>query len=79
MKQVTAIKQGYYGGRLLAPGDVFEVPDDAKASWFAPAAASAAKASAALIVPPEAKAEETKAGDAGKAEPIPAAYKPKQR
>lgn len=33
--KVTAIKQGYHG-RLRAVGDVFDVPDGSRASWFVP-------------------------------------------
>lgn len=42
--KVTALKPGYFG-KLRSPGDVFEVPDGARASWFAPvnAGAEAAK------------------------------------
>ena len=34
--KVTALKPGYFG-KLREPGDAFDVPDGAKASWFAPA------------------------------------------
>ena len=33
--QVIAIKTGFYTS-LRAPGDEFEVPDDARGSWFHP-------------------------------------------
>lgn len=33
--KVIATKPGYFG-KLRAAGDEFEVPDDAKASWFEP-------------------------------------------
>lgn len=33
--KVTATKQGYFG-KLREPGDVFEVPEGEKASWFEP-------------------------------------------
>lgn len=33
--QVVALKQGYFGC-LRTAGDVFEVPQGTKASWFAP-------------------------------------------
>lgn len=33
--KVEAIKTGYFG-KLREPGDVFEVPNGAKASWFTP-------------------------------------------
>lgn len=33
--KVIAIKQGYFG-KLRNPGDEFEVPEGAKASWFEP-------------------------------------------
>lgn len=33
--EVIATKPGYFG-RLRAAGDTFEVPDDAKGSWFEP-------------------------------------------
>lgn len=32
-KTVKAVKQGFHGS-LRQPGDVFEVPDDLKGSWF---------------------------------------------
>lgn len=32
--KVRAIKSGYHGGTLRRAGDVFDVPDGAKASWF---------------------------------------------
>ncbi|MCP1404428.1 hypothetical protein [Achromobacter insolitus] len=35
--KVRAIKQGFYGDDLKAPGDVFEVKDGSKAKWFVPA------------------------------------------
>lgn len=31
--QVQAIARGYFG-KLVEVGEVFDVPDDAKASWF---------------------------------------------
>ncbi|AAR97681.1 hypothetical protein ACLRAE_12340 [Bordetella bronchiseptica] len=37
--EVIALKQGYFG-KLREPGDKFDVPDGAKASWFAPASAA---------------------------------------
>ncbi|WP_039052161.1 hypothetical protein [Bordetella avium] len=37
--KVTALKPGYFG-KLREPGDEFDVPDGAKASWFAPASAA---------------------------------------
>lgn len=33
--KVVATKRGYFG-KLREPGDEFEVPDDAKGSWFQP-------------------------------------------
>lgn len=33
--KVRATKNGFYG-RYLSEGDVFEVPDGSKASWFEP-------------------------------------------
>ncbi len=38
--QVTAIKPGYLG-RLREVGEVFDVPEGAHATWFAPLAAAA--------------------------------------
>jgi len=32
--RVIALKQGYFG-KLREPGESFEVPDDAVATWFA--------------------------------------------
>lgn len=44
--KVTAIKPGFFG-KLRAPGDEFEVPDDTKKStWFAPEKGWAAPAGA---------------------------------
>ena len=34
--QVVALKPGYYGGLRVA-GELFDVDDGAKSSWFAPA------------------------------------------
>lgn len=33
--KVEAIKPGYHG-KLREPGEVFEVPDGSKASWYQP-------------------------------------------
>lgn len=33
--KVIALKQGYFG-KLIEAGEEFDVPDDAKASWFVP-------------------------------------------
>lgn len=33
--KVEAIKTGFHG-KLREPGDVFEVPDGSKATWFTP-------------------------------------------
>lgn len=33
-KEVVATEVGYYGDRLIQPGDEFTVPGNAKASWF---------------------------------------------
>lgn len=48
--KVVALKAGFFDGSLRAEGDQFEVPDDAKATWWAavdgapkPAKAKAAK------------------------------------
>lgn len=54
--QVTAIKPGYLG-RLRAVGDVFEVPEGLRATWFAPLAAAAPPKEAK---PKEAKPKEAK-------------------
>jgi hypothetical protein len=41
--KVTAIKPGFFG-KLRAPGEEFEVPDDTKKStWFAPVDAKGSK------------------------------------
>lgn len=34
--KVRALKQGYYGGSRRREGEVFDVKDGAKASWFVP-------------------------------------------
>jgi hypothetical protein len=34
--KVKAITQGFYGGKRFRAGDVFEVSDKAKSSWFDP-------------------------------------------
>lgn len=34
--QVRALQAGFFGGARRRQGDVFDVPDDAKAKWFAP-------------------------------------------
>lgn len=36
--KVKAIKPGFYAGALIEPGQLIEVPDGAKASWYVPAA-----------------------------------------
>lgn len=41
--EVIATKRGYLG-KLREPGDKFEVPEGAKASWFKPAVEKPAKA-----------------------------------
>lgn len=40
--KVIASKQGYHGA-LRAPGDVFDVPEGQRATWFDPAAAQEEK------------------------------------
>lgn len=35
MMKVKAIKPGFFG-KLREPGDEFDVPDDAEATWFKP-------------------------------------------
>lgn len=35
--RVRAITMGFYGGARRRPGDVFEVPDGTKGTWFKPA------------------------------------------
>lgn len=42
--QVVALKVGFFGGSLRQPGDVFDVPEDSKAKWFAPATTAASEA-----------------------------------
>lgn len=34
--KVKAIKLGFYGGSRRRPGEVFEVPETIKGSWFVP-------------------------------------------
>lgn len=34
--KVQVIKPGYHGGKRYKPGDVFDVADGLKGSWFAP-------------------------------------------
>ena len=43
--QVRALAFGFFGGRRR-PGDVFDVPEGTKGTWFAPVTASEAKAPA---------------------------------
>lgn len=33
--KVIALKHGYFG-KLISPGEEFDVPNDAKGSWFQP-------------------------------------------
>lgn len=40
--KVIAKAKGYFGERLIEAGEVFNVPDDVKASWFAPVEGKAA-------------------------------------
>lgn len=34
--KVEVVKLGFYGGSRRRPGEVFEVPDTIKGSWFVP-------------------------------------------
>lgn len=45
--QVTAIKPAFYNGRRVRVGDVVEVPETNKGSWFAKNDTAAAKAAKA--------------------------------
>lgn len=42
--KVIALKAGFFGGTLREQGTTFEVPDDAKATWFAPVDGAGSKA-----------------------------------
>lgn len=42
--KVIALTVGFHNGSRIRKGDVFEVADGAKASWFAPVESVAAKA-----------------------------------
>lgn len=42
--KVVALKQGFFGSALIQPGTEFEVPDGAKATWFAPVTSAASEA-----------------------------------
>lgn len=42
MAKVVATQRGYFGGEIREMGDVFNVPDGAKASWFKPVGGAAA-------------------------------------
>ena len=52
--KVIAIRTGYFG-RLRSPGERFDVPDDAQASWFLPDEAPPSE-----MPPPEAPKPERK-------------------
>jgi len=39
MQTVRAIRRGFDGATLRRKGEVFQVPDSARASWFVPASA----------------------------------------
>lgn len=41
MPRVVAIREGYSGGRLRTPDEVFDVADGESGSWFEPATADA--------------------------------------
>lgn len=56
--RVIATKQGYHG-KLREVGEEFDVPDDAKASWFEPKEKPAAEAKTA------AKGKQAEGGDKG--------------
>lgn len=36
MSKVRANQRGYFGGMVREAGDIFDVPDGAKASWWGP-------------------------------------------
>lgn len=65
--KVIATKPGYFG-KIRAEGDVFDVPEDTKASWFVP---YEAKEDGEVTADPkaakEAKAAQTKAAKEAKA------------
>lgn len=63
--KVKAKVLGFYGGSRRRPGEVFEVPEGAKAKWFEPVSAAPAE--------PEAKprkAGKGKAQEAAEPEPV---------
>lgn len=57
--RVKATKVGFYGGSRRRIGDVFEVEDGAKGSWFEPVQS----ASEAPVVPKAKRGERAKARD----------------
>lgn len=61
--QVRALSIGFFGGRRR-PGDVFDVPEGTKATWFAPVGETTAAPAEPVKQKPQALSE--RAGKAGK-------------
>jgi len=60
---VIASRRGYFG-RLIDAGEVFTVPDDARASWFAPWAEPAPEPAQESATPPAASGRGRKKAEA---------------
>ena len=60
--RVIAIKEGFFGGKRVRAGQVFEVPAGAKGKWFAPAA-PLEKPKAESKVEPKVKVKPPKAAE----------------
>jgi hypothetical protein len=56
--KVKAKALGFYGGSRRRPGEVFEVPEGARAKWFEPVSAAPAEPEAKPRKPGKGKAQE---------------------
>lgn len=57
MSKVRANQRGYFGGMVREAGDIFDVPDGAKASWWGPVGDDDAPAPAAPAAKRKPKAD----------------------
>lgn len=64
--KVVAIKMAFHNGRRVRVGDVLEIPQGFKGSWFAPVASVEAKAAKEKPTKPEPKALSEMGGEANK-------------
>lgn len=57
--KVKAKALGFYGGSRRRPGEVFEVPEGARAKWFEPVSAAPAEPEVKPRKPGKGKAQES--------------------